>query len=242
MARSGFVRRQAPNIDIFRNDGKSGSVGAPDYFSLKSAGVGTSAGSAANIVNVGSIYGGLRENSPDQQVMVEKMARMRAEEKIASQSAMAFMEKAGIQADATIDIAKYQKKAANKQASEKRKGSIFGAIGSVAAAAAPLVIAASDESIKHTIDKLENACETLRQLKPVTFYYKEEYSQHPERMHYGFIAQEYQKVMPDATYTDSTTGKLCIDPIELIGLLVRANQELEVRVTRMEAKQALATV
>ena len=61
-------------------------------------------------------------------------------------------------------------------------------------------------------------------------------------MHYGFIAQEYQKVMPDATYTDPTTGKLCIDPIELIGLLVRANQELEKRVTRMEVKQVLATV
>lgn len=240
MARSGFIRRQAPNI--FGTSGSSGNVQAPDFYNLKTAGTTTSAGSAANTVSVGSIYGGLRENAPDHQIMAEKQARMRAQEKIASQSAMAFMAKAGIQADATIDIAEYQKRAADKQASEKRKGGIFGAIGSVAAAAAPLLIAASDESIKHTIDKLENACETLRQLKPVTFYYKEEYSQHPERMHYGFIAQEYQKVMPDATYTDSTTGKLCIDPIELIGLLVRANQELEVRVTRMEAKQALATV
>ena len=61
-------------------------------------------------------------------------------------------------------------------------------------------------------------------------------------MHYGFIAQEYQKVMPDATYYDETTGKLCIDPVELIGLLVRANQELQARVSRMEAKQALAAV
>lgn len=241
MARSGFIRRAAPNI--FGTPGSSGSVSAPDFYNLKSAGATTSAGSAANTVSVGSIYGGLRDNAPDYQIMAEKTARMRAEENIASQTAMAFMEKAGIQADATIDIAKYHKKAADKQASEKRKSGVIGAIGSVAAAAAPFAIAAlSDEDTKHTIDSLENACETLRQLKPVTFYYKEEYSQHPERMHYGFIAQEYQKVMPDATYTDSTTGKLCIDPIELIGLLVRANQELEVRVTRMEAKQALATV
>ena len=241
MARSGFVRRQAPNI--FGTPGSSGRVEKPDFYNLNTARTTTSAGSAANIVSVGSIYGGLRKNSPDYQIISEKMARMRAEENIASQTASAFMEKAGIQADATMDIAKYQKKAADKQASEKRKGGVIGAIGSVAAAAAPFAIAAlSDEDTKHTIDSLENACETLRQLKPVTFYYKEEYSQHPERMHYGFIAQEYQKVMPDATYTDSTTGKLCIDPIELIGLLVRANQELEVRVTRMEAKQALATV
>jgi hypothetical protein len=169
------------------------------------------------------------------------MERMRMEENIAAQTASAFMEKAGIEADATKDIAKFESKAAKDQADATKKGSIFSAIGSIASAAAPLLIA-SDEDTKHTIDKLENACETLRQLKPVTFFYKEEYSQHPERMHYGFIAQEYQKVMPDATYTDSTTGKLCIDPVELIGLLVRANQELEVRVTRMEAKQALATV
>jgi len=48
--------------------------------------------------------------------------------------------------------------------------------------------------------------------------------------------------MPDATYYDETIGKLCIDPTELIGLLVRANQELQARVSRMEAKQALQAV
>ena len=82
----------------------------------------------------------------------------------------------------------------------------------------------------------------LRQLKPVSFYYKEEYSAHPERMHYGFIAQDYKDVMPDATYYDESIGKLCIDTGELIGLLVRANQQLETRIARLEAKEALATV
>ena len=48
--------------------------------------------------------------------------------------------------------------------------------------------------------------------------------------------------MPDATYRDESTGKLCIDPIELIGLLVRANQQLETRLTRLEAKLVLETV
>ena len=61
-------------------------------------------------------------------------------------------------------------------------------------------------------------------------------------MHYGFIAQDYQKVMPDATYFDESIGKLCIDPSELIALLVRANQQLEARLARLEAKQALAGV
>ena len=45
--------------------------------------------------------------------------------------------------------------------------------------------------------------------------------------------------MPDATYYDSELDKLCIDTGELIALLVRANQELQIRVTRLEAKNAL---
>jgi hypothetical protein len=61
-------------------------------------------------------------------------------------------------------------------------------------------------------------------------------------MHHGFIAQEYQKVMPDATYYDETIGKLCIDTGDLIALLVRANQQLETRLTYLEAKQALQAV
>jgi hypothetical protein len=134
-------------------------------------------------------------------------------------------------------------KALRDEGRAKKKGGIISAVGSIASAAAPFAIAAlSDETTKHTIDRIENACETLRQLKPVTFFYKEEYSSSPERMHHGFIAQDYQEVMPDATYFDESIGKLCIDTSELIALLVRANQELETRITRLEAKQALQAV
>jgi len=61
-------------------------------------------------------------------------------------------------------------------------------------------------------------------------------------MHYGFSAQDYKDVMPDATYYDESIGKMCIDTGELIGLLVRANQQLETRIARLEAKEALVTV
>lgn len=100
----------------------------------------------------------------------------------------------------------------------------------------------SDERTKHTINKLESGLEILRKLKPVTFYYKEEYSSTPERKRYGFIAQEYKEHMPDATYEETTSGMLCIDTMELIALLVRANQELEARVARLEVSNALAGV
>ncbi len=97
----------------------------------------------------------------------------------------------------------------------------------------------SDSTTKHDIEPLEDALTTLRNLKPVTFYYNEEYSSSPERLHHGFIAQEYQEVMPDATYYDESIGKLAIDTGDLIAILVSAVQTLESRVSRMEAKNAL---
>ena len=102
------------------------------------------------------------------------------------------------------------------------------AIGGIASAAIGLL---SDERQSTRSTRSNMHVTVLRELNPVTFFYKEEYSSSPERMHYGFIAQEFQKVMPDATYTDALLGKLCIDPSEVIGLLVRANQELQYRVT-----------
>ena len=117
-------------------------------------------------------------------------------------------------------------------------------IGSVIQAGASLIGAAflSDEETKENIERIEDALSTLRNLRPVTFNYKEEYSTDYNRVHHGFIAQEYQKVLPDATYHDPTIDKLCIDTGDLIGLLVRAVQQLETKVTRLEAKEALQGV
>ena len=207
--------------------------------SLASGGITTNAGSAADAVSTASIYGELRNNAPDYQSMTKTAAEARMNERISSMNAEAKMAAAGIQAKSAIAQAEETAKAYEAQASAAKTGGMMSAVGGIASAAIGLL---SDESTKHTIDEIENACEVLRELRPVTFFYKEEYSASPERMHYGFIAQEYRKVMPDATYFDESIGKLCIDPSELISLLVRANQELQARVSRLEAKQALAAV
>lgn len=213
----------------------------PDFTpqGLKSAGVTTNAGSAANAVSVGSIFGALQESSPDYDKIAATAATNRAEERVAAMNAEATMTQAGISAAASVAAAEEQAKGMKAQAGATKKAGMMSAIGGIAAAGIGLL---SDEETKHTVDELEYACDILRELRPVTFFYKEEYSARPERMHYGFIAQEYQKVMPDATYVDGATNKLCIDPIELISILVRANQELQSRVTRLEAKQALVSV
>jgi hypothetical protein len=213
----------------------------PDFTpqGLKSSGVTTNAGSAADAVSVGSIYGSLRDSAPDYAAIVGTAAKNRAEERVAAMNAEATMTQAGISAAGNVAAAKEQAKGMKAQAGATKKAGMMSAIGGIAAAGIGLL---SDEETKHTIDELEYACDILRELRPVTFFYKEEYSAHPERMHYGFIAQEYQKVMPDATYVDGSINKLCIDPIELISILVRANQELQERVTHLEVKNALVSV
>ena len=99
------------------------------------------------------------------------------------------------------------------------------------------LLIASDERVKNTVQEIDDACKLLKSLRPVTFYYNEDFSNTPERMHYGFIAQEYAHVMPDQTYYDESIGKLCIDTNELIAVLVRAIQQLEGRIQFLELSQ-----
>jgi len=155
------------------------------------------------------------------------MIKADASRAVADEQASAYEQAAEIQGDA-------MKSAASAQKSGATKGAIFGAIGSIGGALL------SDETTKNSVERIENALATLRDLKPVTFYYNEEYSSSPERLHHGFIAQDYIKVMPDATYYDESTKKLTIDTGDLIALLVRAIQQLEGRVTHLEAVNALA--
>ena len=231
-----FAGSRAPTISSPHTSGQRRDF-TPDP--LSSAGY-TFGGEAAGNVSVGAAFNSVRAASPNMGDIASTAAAADSQERQAAMKAEAGVEAAGINAEATIKSAKFQADAMRKQASAAKSAGMMGAIGSIAGAALPLML--SDEDTKHTVDKIEDALETLRNLQPVTFFYKEEYSSSPHRMHYGFIAQEYQKFMPDATYFDESIGKLCIDTNELIALLVRANQQLESRITRIEAKQALTAV
>ena len=234
MARfAGSVSLGVPNYS------RSAQVGGFEPWQGAAAGTKTNAGNAADAVSVGNLFGSLRKNSPDYSKITQTALANRSAEKLAGWEANANMTMAGIDAAKSVAVAEEQAKAYEAQAAAATKGGAMSAIGGIASAAIGLL---SDETTKHTVDQIDDALETLRNLRPVTFFYKEEYSAQPERMHYGFLAQEYQTVMPDATYFDEAIGKMCIDTNELIALLVRANQQLESRVARLEAKQALAAV
>jgi len=225
----------------------AGSKTGADFspISLSSGASGGNYSAAAGAVDLGNSFAAQREKAPkfDQlsaQAMKnasdERTAGMEAEGNVMATGLQAYGQTKGaaLQAEAQI-------KAAEAQAEASKSNGIMSAIGGIASAGIGL-FTGSDETIKTDIKRIDSALEKLRNLKPVTFHYKEEYSSSPERMHHGFIAQEFQKVLPDATYFDESIGKMCIDTGDVIGLLVRANQELEARIGMLEAKQALATV
>ena len=203
----------------------------------------TQSARAADNVSLGNNFGALEKRKPRYDQMAADWITNRANEDNARTEATAAIYAQGMKAASDVESAKLEaeatKKAARDQANASKTSSTIGGIASIAAAGIGLL---SDETTKHTIENIENACSTLRNLRPVTFYYKDEYSPNPERLHHGFIAQEYLKVMPDATYYDEHLKKYCIDIQELIALLVSANQELETRITRLEVKNALAGV
>ena len=210
---------------------------------LASAAGGSGASAAAGVVDVGNSFATARSKAPRFDELSAMAMSANSAEKQAGMTAAAQVAGAGIQAYGQTQGMAMQAKAtieaAEKQASAQKSAGMMSAIGGIASAGLSLL---SDESTKTDVERIDSALEKLRNLKPVTFRYKEEYSDSPERLHHGFIAQEFEKVLPDATYFDESIGKKCIDTGDVIGLLVRANQELEARIGMLEVKQALATV
>ena len=200
-------------------------------------------GAAAGMVDLAGAFQAQRRNAPKFDELYATGIANRANERSGIMEAKASIIGQGLAAEAAVNsaelLADAQVKAAKSQASAAGQGAMMSGIGSIIGAGIGLL---SDRDTKDNIERIEDALTQLRQLKPVTFNYKPEYSTSPERLHYGFIAQEYKEVMPDATYFDESAQKYCIDPVELIGLLVRSVQQLEERVQYLEATKALAEV
>ena len=212
------------------------SGAAPDFTpqGLKSAGVRTNAASAADTVNTSSIYGSLRDNSPKAADIAVTAAANRMKERVSAEQAEAKMMMAGLDAKKNIQIAEHKADYYDEQAAAAEKGGMMSAMGGIASSV--IGLAFSDETTKNSIVNIDDALETLRQLRPVSFFYDPQFTDDVDRSHNGFIAQEYQKILPDATYEEPHSGKLCIDTRELIALNVRAIQQLEERIKVLEAK------
>ena len=199
------------------------------------------AGAMSN-AQLGQIFNELSRKSPDYAAMsANSLAGQGAFER-ANMDIISNLHQRGIIGDKQNEAKEIVADARTGAAGDVKRNAGLGTVLNIAGQAAGLAIGLSDETTKTQIEPIENALEILRNLKPVSFHYNEDYSCTPERLHYGFVAQDYAKVMPDATYYDESINKLAIDRGELIGLLVRAIQQLEGRITRMEAKQVLEEV
>jgi len=150
-------------------------------------------GAAAGTVNMGAAYGSLRGSAVDFADISATAIGARANDRATAMQMMASVDAQQIASAAQIKSAKIgakaAKDAARSQASGAKTGAIFGAIGSIGGA----MIGLSDETTKNNIQPIEDALTTLRQLRPVTFNYKEEWSSNPERMHHGFMHKSIKK-------------------------------------------------
>ena len=100
---------------------------------------------------------------------------------------------------------------------------------------------ASDIKLKENVEVIENPVDKIKQLKGVTFNYKKDGSKST-----GLIAQDLEKVLPEAVYTSETIDNeingeeseefLAIRYGNTVGLLVEAIKELEARVKELESK------
>ena len=193
---------------------------------------------AAGLSTLPEVFAGVEDRGTAWDEFNSEFLKLQAAEERAMEEADAREEAAQI----AYEQAKENNEELREQSSEDRERSNWGTFGKTALTAAGIaasVLIPSDERTKNTIEKLDDACKLLRQLQPVTFYYNEEFSERPERMHYGFIAQQYAHVMPDHTFYDESIDKLCIDTSELIAVLVRGYQQLENRIQQLELSHTI---
>lgn len=175
------------------------------------------------------------KNSPRYDNLGAASIATRSAERSALLQAEGELHAMGLSGLATVRSAELQAEAAKKAARAEAQGSMTGsalsAIGTIGSA-----LLLSDETTKENIAVIDDGLSVIRKLTPKTYNYKAEWQGYSNRKHSGFIAQEYQKVIPEGTYNDEESGKLCIDLAEVIAPLVSAVQQLEARITELETK------
>lgn len=93
------------------------------------------------------------------------------------------------------------------------------------------LVVTSDKNLKSDIKKFSNASEIVDKLNPVSYSWKNK--EQDGRQHYGFLAQELEKVLPNLVITDDK-GIQAINYIELIPLLTKSISEQNKRISDLE--------
>jgi hypothetical protein len=95
---------------------------------------------------------------------------------------------------------------------------------------AQIINGLSDRTLKENIETLSNVLNTLIQINPVSFNWKNS----GERS-YGIIAQDLEKVLPDLVTTDHN-GVKSVSYIPLIAFLIAAVQQIYQEVEKLSSQ------
>lgn len=106
---------------------------------------------------------------------------------------------------------------------------------------ADLTLYSSDERLKRDIKDLSNSLLSIKQMKGVSYTFSMQkdslyatYSKDGSvKRHFGFIAQDFQKICPDLVFEDKS-GYLSIDYIAVIPVLVEALKEQQAQIEELK--------
>jgi hypothetical protein len=98
-----------------------------------------------------------------------------------------------------------------------------------------LITGASDIRLKENIQPLENSLGKVMQLRGVSFSWKADSS---KKHSIGFIAQEFEQVIPELVFTNENDGYKGINYAEVSAVLVEAVKELKAENDRLKAEMA----
>ena len=88
------------------------------------------------------------------------------------------------------------------------------------------VIAYSDSNVKTDLQRITNAVDKLEKINGYTFKRTDLSEDEPHKRHTGLIAQEVQKILPEAVHTDSQ-DRLSIAYGNMAGIIIEAIKELK---------------
>jgi hypothetical protein len=110
---------------------------------------------------------------------------------------------------------------------------VWGALTSTGNVTAPDFVISSDARYKNVFGNISGALTSVNSLNGVTYTYNELSGKDTETVRAGVIAQEVEKVLPQAVYTDEN-GYKSVSYDSLVPLLIEAIKELTVRVQELE--------
>ncbi|GLT18574.1 hypothetical protein GCM10007938_23530 [Vibrio zhanjiangensis] len=91
----------------------------------------------------------------------------------------------------------------------------------------------SDVHLKENIQKMSGTLDEIKTLNGYKYNYINQY----DRLEFGLIAQEVQRVYPDLTHTDAESGYLKVDYRGMIPVLLESIKEMDKRIIQLESRQ-----